>query len=88
LIARAEDPKLVSKTNGLLTQHEPFTSDQLEIMSSLVFLYENEHLEGEELIGTTKELKPRFPESQIRECIKIFKILGNFLPRYGQHIPA
>jgi hypothetical protein len=65
-----------------------FTSDDLEIMSSLVFLYENEELEGEVLIKRTRELKPRFPEEKIRDSAKIFKILGNFAERYKQHIPV
>jgi uncharacterized protein len=87
LISRMEDPKLVSHTEGLLSQLGKFSSDELEIMASLVFLYENEKLEGEELIKRTKELKPRFSESEIRDSTKIFRILSNFVPRYKRHTP-
>ena len=57
-------------------------------MASLVFHYENEGLEGEELIKRTKELKPRFSDAKIRECSKIFRILANFVPKYKQQLPV
>ncbi len=90
LVSRIEDPKLVSRTEGLLSQLKNFSSDELEIMASLVFLNQNEKLEGEDLVNRAKELKPRFSESEIREASKIFKILENFAPQFlsTRPIPA
>ena len=87
LVSRIEDPKLVSRTEGLLSQLKNFSSDELEIMASLVFLNQNEKLDGEELVKRAKELKPRFSETEIREASKIFKILANFEPRFATRVP-
>ena len=85
LVSRVDDQILVTKTQGLFHQLENFSSDQLELMASLVFLRTTEHLLGEELISRTHELKPRFTVDEVRDGLRIFGIMGNFVPDLRNH---
>lgn len=80
LISRINDPALVLKTAGLVKQLNEFDPDDLEIMSSLVFLKNTQPtLDEDALVETAQNLKPRFTEEQIRQNTRIFKILKPFL---------
>ena len=76
LIARANDSSLVSRTSSLVKELDKFSSDDLEIMATLVFLRNNDkQLNDSSLVELTHELKPRFDLSRIEKGLRIFKIL-------------
>ena len=79
LVGRVGDQRLVARTQGLFHQLENFSSDQLELMASLVFLRTTEHLLGEELISRTHELKPKFTVDEVTDGLRIFGIMGSFV---------
>ncbi len=79
--AGPESQKLVSRTQGLFKQLSAFSSDELEIMSTLMFLRtENASMSDGELVNEVHELKPQFGKEQITEGLRVFKIMRDFLP--------
>ncbi len=78
--------KLISQTRGLVKQLNTFTSDDLEIMSTVMFLRRQDpSLTNEELVEQAHELKPQFDEQTIEGSLRIFGIMKNFpvKPRDG-----
>jgi uncharacterized protein YwgA len=73
------DPKLENlarKTKGLVTSLNQFTSDELEIMSTLMFLkLQNPKLNEDEAIKLTHQLKPHFSKEAISKGRRIFRIM-------------
>jgi len=78
-LAGKQDSRLVKRTESLVKELNKFSSDDLEIMSTLVFIREEDKsLSDEQLVKTVAQLKPRFDIQQVKENLKIFKILRNF----------
>lgn len=79
LAAKMEDPKLIKRTTSLVKELHKSSSDELEIMATLVFILRNEpDISDDKLIDRVQELKPRFDRDQIAKGIKVFNILKNF----------
>lgn len=79
LAAGLDNPALVKRTMSLVRTLHMFSSDDLEIMATLVFLRRNESsLSDDELIDRVVELKPRFGRNQIAGNLKIFNILKDY----------
>jgi uncharacterized protein YwgA len=79
LAARLDNPGLVKRTMSLVRILHMFSSDDLEIMATLVFLRRSESsLSDDQLIDRVAELKPRFERSRIADNLKIFNILKNY----------
>lgn len=80
VIAKYSNHDLAEKTIGLIHQLNEYSSDELEVMASLVFLKRaNPDVDGDSLVSQTHELKPRFDEAMIRQQMRIFKTLKPFL---------
>jgi uncharacterized protein YwgA len=83
LISRVEDPGLVKKSVPLIKQLDEFSSDELEIMSSLIYLRRsNPKATKQDLVKMTSELKPRFDISDIQNAaakLKEFERFGFYL---------
>jgi len=76
IIARIHDQNLVRRTSGLVKQLDQFSSDELEIMSSLVYVRDSQpQLDDSSLVQIVQELKPRFTIDQIRRGLRVFNIL-------------
>lgn len=79
LAGKIENEKLIQKTMNLAKQLHASSSDDLEIMATLVFINRSEpSLAGDELVKRVLKLKPRFSEQQIKDDLKIFNILKNY----------
>ena len=83
LVGKVEDAspqgeKLISLTRGLIKQLNNFSSDELEIMSTIMFLSRQDpSLSEEQLVAQTYELKPQFDKQQIAKGLRIFRIMKN-----------
>jgi uncharacterized protein YwgA len=94
LIGKVQDvdpkgEKLVSRTRGLVKQLDSFPSDDLEIMSTLMYLkMQNPSLSDEQLVEQTHELKPQFNKDRIARDRKIFNIMQNFLSPELRQVPG
>ncbi len=76
------DDKMVSRSRGLVKQLNEFTSDELEIMATLIFLrMQDPTIKGDEAVRVAHELKPRFSDTDISKGGRIFSIMRDFLPR-------
>jgi uncharacterized protein YwgA len=74
--------KLVSKTSGLVKHLNQFTSDELEIMATLMYLkVKNPGISEDDAVKLTCELKPKFTEEQVSKGRRIFKIMNDFLAK-------
>jgi len=81
--ARIQDEPLVEKTLGLIGQLNVLSSDDLEIMATLVFIRRSEGIDNnDELVKRVAKLKDRFDEDRIRSNLNIFKILKPFMNKY------
>jgi len=81
VIQRYADSALVERTIGVVRQLNEYSLDELEIMSSLVFLRRaNPNINDDSLVQLTHELKPQFSEERIKTYLGIFKTLRPFLP--------
>jgi len=79
--------KLVSKTRGLVKHLNNFSSDDLEMMSTLMFLrMERPSISDERLVNETHALKPQFEREQISRNLRIFNIMRNFLAQKADTI--
>ena len=66
LVARANDPALVKKTFSLVKTLDKFTSDDLELMATLIFLRRSyPKASSESLLKMTNDLKPRFKMDRV-----------------------
>lgn len=80
--ARRQDELVVEKTLGLIGQLEDLSSDDLEIMATLVFIRRDEGIDNDDkLVQRVVELKDKFSEDRIRSNLKIFKILKPFMDK-------
>lgn len=74
--------KMVKRTRGLIKDLSKFTSEDLEIMATLVFEKRDDpSLDDDHLIERVHELKPQFEVDQIRPGLRVFKIMSDILPR-------
>jgi uncharacterized protein YwgA len=79
LAARLDDPKFVQRTQNLVRELHKFSSEDLEIMATLVFLRKNEQLPSDDdLVERVAELKPRYDMERIRQNLRVFNIIRNF----------
>jgi uncharacterized protein YwgA len=71
--------QLISRTKGLVKQLNKFSSDDLQIMSTLVFLRaQDPSMSEEQSIEMTWKLKPQFSRDQISKGRRIFDIMKDF----------
>lgn len=78
LVSRFED-EIVKSTIELVESLNGLTTDDLEIMATLVYLKEeNKNLSNPELVKEVFRLKPRFKEKQIKDGLRVFKMLENY----------
>ena len=71
--------RLISRTRGLVTQLNKFSSDELQIMSTLVFLRAHDpSMSGEQAVDATRKLKPQFSKEEISKGKRIFGIMKDF----------
>ncbi len=84
LVGKAEDmipdgKKLISKTRGLIKLLNDFSSDDLQIMSTLVFLRnQNPSISEDQLVELTSKLKPQFSRDSISKGTRIFNMMKDF----------
>ena len=74
--------KMVKRTRGLIRDLSKFSSEELEIMATLVFeRQEDPSLDDSQLVERVHELKPQFTVEQIEPGLRIFKIMQDILHR-------
>lgn len=79
LAAKMDNPKLIRMTRELVESLNNYSSDDLEIMATLVFINRSERsLSKPDLISRVVELKPRFTEKQVAEDFRVFRLLKDF----------
>jgi len=79
LAAKVDDERLIKRTMNLVKELYKFSSDDLEMMATIVFLRRSEpNLSDDALVRRVRELKLRFGEEQIRSNMRIFNILRDF----------
>jgi uncharacterized protein len=82
--------RTIERTRGLIRDLNKFSADELEIMATLVFeSQEDPSLSHDQLVKKVHELKPRFSIQQVRDGLRIFKIMRDVLPhRIESRIPV
>src|SRR3989304_9170286 len=78
LATRVGNPKLVQRSIGIARDLAKFSTRELELMATLVFLHDNYSLKDEQLVTTIKELKPYFNDDEINDGVRIFKMLASW----------
>jgi uncharacterized protein YwgA len=79
---RTIDPKLIRKTEKLVSELNYYSSDELEVMASLYFLRQNTRsLDRKNLAIELKRLKPHVNEKRIERGFEVFDIMGKFANR-------
>jgi len=79
LINQIERPELIEKTHRLFDDLQRYSSDDLEIASSLVYLKKADPSKDDErLVKLVKLYKRRFSEEQIRKNLAIFDLLARY----------
>lgn len=79
LAAKMDNPKLIRTTKELVEALSNYSSDDLEIMATLVFINRSEpSLSKPDLIKRIVELKPRFTEKQVADAYRVFRLLKDF----------
>jgi hypothetical protein len=74
--------KLVSKTGSLVKHLNQFTSNELEIMATLMYLrMKNPSISEDDAVKLTCQLKPKFSQEEVSKGRRIFKIMNEFLSR-------
>jgi len=74
--------KMVKRTRGLIRDLSKFSSEELEIMATLVFeRQEDPSLDVAQLVERVHELKPQFTIERIDPGLRIFRIMQDVLPR-------
>jgi len=77
--------QLISRTKGLVKQLNKFSSDDLQIMSTLVFLRaQDPSMSEERAVDMTRKLKPQFSKEHISKGRRIFSIMKDFLDKPGK----
>ena len=67
------DPKLVDNTLRLLSVLSKYTEEDLEIVSSILYVSRDKDLDLDGIIRTTHSFRPRFTEEQIRKHLEAVK---------------
>lgn len=72
---------LVTKTKNFLNLLKKYSTNDLEIMTSLYFLKKSDpEIEtNERLVKFVKLYKPRFDEAEITKKLEVFKLMENFV---------
>jgi len=74
--------QLISRTRGLVKQLNKFSADDLQIMSTLVFLRaQDPSISEDQAVDMTRKLKPQFSKEQISRGRRIFSIMKDFLDK-------
>ncbi len=72
--------QLISRTRGLVKQLNKFSADDLQIMSTLVFLRaQDPSMSEDQAVDMTRKLKPQFSKEAISKGKRIFAIMKDFL---------
>lgn len=72
----AIDDTLLQRTKNLFDEFNEFSTDELELMSSIAYLKrENPEISDLALISLTKKMKPRFSKSKIKKGLQVFDLL-------------
>lgn len=80
IISQVGEPELLESTKKLFNILSNYSTDDLEIMSSLVFLKISDPDKDEEtLVKLVKLCKPKFDVERIRKELEIFNVLKPFL---------
>jgi uncharacterized protein YwgA len=75
----AVENTLLQRTKSLFGEFDKFSTDDLELMSSLVYLKrENPEIRDPSLISLTKKMKPRFSRQKIRKGLQVFDLLSRY----------
>ena len=75
--------QLISRTRGLVKQLNKFSADDLQIMSTLVFLRaQDPSISEDQAIDMTRKLKPQFSKEEISKGKRIFAIMKDFLDNH------
>ena len=75
-IIKVIDRDLFAKTRSLLMKLNNYSTDDLEIMASLLYLSKSDPSKShDKLIQLVKLYKPRFPDSKIRKNLEVFEII-------------
>lgn len=79
IIDQIDQPELIEKTQQLFEELRTCTSDDLEIMTSLVFLKRSDPSRtNDKLVSLVKLYKPRFTNDQIKENLAVFDLLSKY----------
>ena len=79
IINEIREPKLLSNTRRIFETLNKYTSDNLEIMASLVFLRRADPAKDDDtLVRSIEYYKPRFDEEKIRGNFEVFNLLEEF----------
>jgi uncharacterized protein YwgA len=79
IVSQIGQPELIEKTQQLFQELSGRTSDDLEIMTSLVFLKKSDPSRtNEKLVSLVKLYKPRFTDDQIKKNLTVFDLLSRF----------
>ena len=69
-------PELINRTRKIFNKFGEYSKDELEIMSSLVFLRKTDPAKNDdELVSWVKQNNPRFTEDEIRKNLNVFSLL-------------
>lgn len=85
LAARIGDPRFIQRSMGIVRALNAFSIRDLELMATLVFLYEEHSFRDEHLVRTVMELKPHFNEDEVRGGMRIFNMLASWRQE-GQNV--
>jgi len=77
VIRNAASRRVIQATSTLIEELRGYSSDELEIMASLVYLRLSSPGEDADLVRHLRELKPYFSVERIRRGLRIFEILGS-----------
>ena len=79
LIDQIGRPELIEQTRRLFKELQHYTSDDLEVMTSLAFLKRSDpSKENDRLVKLVKLYKPRFTEERIRKNLEVFELLARY----------
>ena len=80
-----ENPKLVRNTKELVEGLAGKSSEELEIMSTLMYLkQENPALTEEQVVDRAVQLKPYYNRRQFKDGLIVFRMMKHFMPENVQ----
>jgi hypothetical protein len=74
-----QSPELIERTNELINELHEYSSDELEIMASLYYLYrQSPSSTYDDLICQLRDLKPHISPQQMQDALRIFEIMDRY----------